>query len=214
MNLNVRRRTGTVFLVGLLLMALTSCVGTETNFSSVRRERGDENLVSGDSWKATLKPIAPGTGSGNASMKVDGASLTVEVETSGLAEGPYSQSIRSGTCPDSLGDALLSLDGDLSSEEAGNDMNPSSDVSGNYLYSESTDVSPVSTDLGGKIVVVYGTSDGETSTPVLCGIIEKADPVQEGNPIPPTSGTVQDQGQGQQQQQQQQMDQVEVSMPE
>lgn len=198
MNLNVRRHTGAAFLMGLSLMALTSCVGTETSFSPARRDMEKDNLVNGDSWTATLMPMGSGTASGSASMKVEGASIIVEVETSGLAEGSYLQSVRSGTCPVDVGDSVLSLDGDLSSEEAGREMNPSSDVSGNYLYSESTALSSVSTDLAGKIVVIYG-ADTEATTPVLCGTIEKEVSGPEGKPG---------------QQQQQHTDQVEVSMPE
>lgn len=207
--MNVRRHTGAAFLMGLSLMALTSCVGTETSFSPAKRDIEKDNLVNGDSWTATLIPVGSGTSSGSASMKVEGASFIVEVETSGLVEGSYLQSVRSGTCPNDLGDSILSLDGDLSSEEAGSEMNPSSDVSGNYLYSESTDLSSISTDLAGKIVVIYGT-DAETTIPVLCGTIEKEDSVQEGEPVPPTGGGDQDQGQ----QQQQHQTQAEVYMPE
>lgn len=221
MNINVRSKKGTAFVMGLSLMALTACNQSELSFSSARQGIKSENLADGDSWKATLVPIGAGSASGMATMKVEGNNFVVEIETSGLSEGTHSQSIRSGTCPidatdmASAGESIISLDGDLSSEEAGSDAYPTSDVTGNYLYSESTDMSVVTAELAGKIVIVYGTSGTDTTSPVLCGVIEK----QEALPVPQTGGGEQDQGQqdqGQQpqQQQQQHQNQTEVSMPE
>lgn len=237
MKKNGSVKRGSAIAMGLSLMALTACneIGTwVTPASGV--ERG--SLEDGNAWTATLSPLNErfGSGSGKASFKIEGGKLIAEIETSGLKESAHIQTIRSGACPVESSDlntdgfidalesgatpenAILSLDGDLSTEEAGAEAYPVSDVTGSYLYSQSTDQTILGDqDLIGKIVLIHGIPESETlpetvkglgtdnqheTMPILCGTIMKDELSPPDEELPPPQNQHQQQQQHQQQEQQ------------
>lgn len=252
MKILKRRTKGSALVMGVSLMAITAC--NDVGLVTPVRTSPKNNLEEGQSYTANLEALNTqyGTGNGEATISVENGQVVVEVETSGLKEVAHIQSIREGSCPTAEADAnddgiidaseagltdenlVLALDGDLSTTEAGANEYPISDVTGNYLYSESAESSVVTAqDLTGKIVLIHGIPETEAlpqtvkglgqedqheTMPVLCGVIEKEqvdedpqgetpDEGQGGGSEPDPDQGQQDQGQqdqGQQDQGQQQ----------
>ncbi len=167
-----------------------------------------------------------GSGSGEATFKIEGGKLIVEVETSGLKEVAHIQTVRKGACP---GETADTNDDDIvDASELGQEPallvlenNPTSDVTGNYFYSSTIDQTVLGDEeLSDKIVVIHGIAaeeslpdtvkglgqdDQHETMPVLCGSLMKDDSSEDGQ---------QDQQPPHQQQQQQTQDMISVPMPE